>query len=134
MEHQKSSKEELFQFASRFQCNNNECPLAILVLDFTIQLVEIGVENNCLLALIIFSLQHVLINHEPWKYKMKHLCSSNSLVIKELIVPMVLTLMDPPPPLMAGGNLFNATPLVLLQLQSLFKVTDYFNLKSISLV
>ena len=30
----------------------------------------------------------------------EEICCSNSLVIKELIVPMVPTLMDPPPPLM----------------------------------
>jgi len=49
------------------------CGLNLVVLDFTIQLVETGVEHDDLLALIIFSLQYVLVNHEYWKYKMKHI-------------------------------------------------------------
>lgn len=40
-------------------------------MDFTIQLVETGVENDNVLALIIFSLQYVLVNHDVWTYKMK---------------------------------------------------------------
>ncbi|KAI9127540.1 hypothetical protein K1719_000533 [Acacia pycnantha] len=65
--------------------NSNDCPLAISVLDFTIQLVETGVENDCLLALIIFSLQYVLINHESWKYKMKHVRWKVTLKVLELM-------------------------------------------------
>jgi hypothetical protein len=47
--------------------------LNLAVLDFTIQLVETGVENDVLLALIIFSCQYVLVNHEYWKYRIKHI-------------------------------------------------------------
>lgn len=42
------------------------------VLDFTMRLVEIGIENDVVLALVVFSLQYVLVNHEFWKYKVKH--------------------------------------------------------------
>lgn len=42
------------------------------VLDFTMQLVETGVENDVVLALVVFSVQYVLVNHEYWKYKVKH--------------------------------------------------------------
>lgn len=35
------------------------------------QLVETGVENDVVLALVVFSIQYVLINYESWKYKVK---------------------------------------------------------------
>nr|KYP39665.1 hypothetical protein KK1_039024 [Cajanus cajan] len=74
--------------------NSNDCPLAmsvlcsglnLAVLDFTIQLVETGVEHDALLALIIFSLQYVLVNHEYWKYKMKHIRWKITLKVLELM-------------------------------------------------
>lgn len=43
------------------------------VLDFTMQLVETGVQNDIALALVTFSIQYVLVNHEYWKYKVKHI-------------------------------------------------------------
>lgn len=46
--------------------------LCCSVLDFTLQLVETGAEDNMLSSLLIFSLQYVLVNHEHWKYKLKH--------------------------------------------------------------
>ncbi|KAH9696842.1 hypothetical protein KPL71_023355 [Citrus sinensis] len=39
------------------------------VLDFTMQLLETGVENDLVLSLVVFSLQYLLVNHEYWKYK-----------------------------------------------------------------
>lgn len=42
------------------------------VLDFTMELVQTGVENDVALALVVFSFQFVLVNHEYWKYKVKH--------------------------------------------------------------
>ncbi|GAB4838482.1 hypothetical protein Ancab_028026 [Ancistrocladus abbreviatus] len=42
------------------------------VLDFGIQLVEAGVENDFVFALLVFCLQYVFVNHELWKYKDKH--------------------------------------------------------------
>ncbi|XP_042495006.1 uncharacterized protein LOC122074223 [Macadamia integrifolia] len=56
-------------------CEQNEdsCPLAISVLDFTMQLVETGAESDIVLGLVAFSLQYVLVNHEHWKYKKKHI-------------------------------------------------------------
>ncbi|KAH9696845.1 hypothetical protein KPL71_023355 [Citrus sinensis] len=41
----------------------------IEVLDFTMQLLETGVENDLVLSLVVFSLQYLLVNHEYWKYK-----------------------------------------------------------------
>ncbi|XP_074312975.1 uncharacterized protein LOC141648320 isoform X2 [Silene latifolia] len=53
-------------------CEHNAgCPLAISVLDFTVQLIEAGVENEFTFALIVFCLQYVFVNHEYWKYKVK---------------------------------------------------------------
>ncbi|XP_026395785.1 uncharacterized protein LOC113290379 isoform X2 [Papaver somniferum] len=55
-------------------CEQTEecCQLTLSVLDFTMQLVESGAEDDCVLALVVFSLQYVLVNHENWKYKLKH--------------------------------------------------------------
>ncbi|XP_061362673.1 uncharacterized protein LOC133306382 isoform X2 [Gastrolobium bilobum] len=72
--------------------NSNDCPLAISVLDFTIQLVETGVENDALLALIIFSLQYVLVNHEYWKYKMKHIRWKITLKVLELMKKCIISM------------------------------------------
>ncbi|KAG8368145.1 hypothetical protein BUALT_Bualt15G0014600 [Buddleja alternifolia] len=46
--------------------------LLVDLLDFTMKLLDTGLENDTVLALIVFSLQYVLVNHEFWKYKMKH--------------------------------------------------------------
>lgn len=37
------------------------------------KLVESGLENDAVLALLVFSLQYILVNHEFGKYKGKHL-------------------------------------------------------------
>ncbi|KAL2254846.1 UNVERIFIED_CONTAM: hypothetical protein Sindi_0279300 [Sesamum indicum] len=42
------------------------------VLDFTMNLLETGLETDTILALIVFSLRYVLVNHEFWKYKVKY--------------------------------------------------------------
>nr|XP_011457925.1 PREDICTED: uncharacterized protein LOC101300415 [Fragaria vesca subsp. vesca] len=52
--------------------NDSDCTLTISVLDFTLQFMESGVKNDGVLALIVFSLQYVLVNHVYWKYKLKH--------------------------------------------------------------
>ncbi|XP_027354241.1 uncharacterized protein LOC113864573 [Abrus precatorius] len=72
--------------------NSNDCPLAISVLDFTIQLVETGVEHDALLALIIFSLQYVLVNHEYWKYKTKHIRWKITLKVLELMKKCIVSM------------------------------------------
>lgn len=36
------------------------------------QLVETGLENDFVQALVVFSLQYILVNHEYWKYKVKN--------------------------------------------------------------
>ncbi|KAK6136640.1 hypothetical protein DH2020_029623 [Rehmannia glutinosa] len=41
------------------------------LLDFTMNLLETGLETDTVLALIVFSLQYVLVNHEFWKYRVK---------------------------------------------------------------
>nr|GMD96941.1 mitogen-activated protein kinase kinase kinase 1-like [Ipomoea batatas] len=41
--------------------------------------VRTGAENDIVLALVIFSIQYVLVNHEFWKYKVKHARSKVSL-------------------------------------------------------
>ncbi|KAL0383983.1 UNVERIFIED_CONTAM: hypothetical protein Sradi_2792600 [Sesamum radiatum] len=46
--------------------------LLIDLLDFTMNLLETGLETDTVLALIVFSLQYVLVNHEIWKYKVKY--------------------------------------------------------------
>lgn len=51
--------------------HNGGCPLTISVMEFTMQLLEAGVENDFVLALVIFCLQYVFVNHEYWKYKVK---------------------------------------------------------------
>ncbi|KAK9941647.1 hypothetical protein M0R45_007348 [Rubus argutus] len=52
--------------------NDSDCALTISVLEFTLKLMETGVKNDAILALIVFFLQYVLIKHEYWKYKLKH--------------------------------------------------------------
>lgn len=41
------------------------------MLEFAAQLVEKGLESETVVALLIFSLQHILVNHEYWKYKVR---------------------------------------------------------------
>lgn len=48
------------------------CNFILAVLDFTMKLMESGLENDAVLALVVFSLQYILVNHEYWKYKVKH--------------------------------------------------------------
>ncbi|XP_048491889.1 uncharacterized protein LOC104903976 isoform X2 [Beta vulgaris subsp. vulgaris] len=51
--------------------HNGGCPLTMSVLDFTMQLLGAGVENDFVHALVMFCLQYVFVNHEFWKYKVK---------------------------------------------------------------
>ncbi|XP_038902765.1 uncharacterized protein LOC120089385 isoform X2 [Benincasa hispida] len=55
-----------------FEHNDTDSPLCISLLDFTMPLMETGLENDAILALIAFCLQYILVNHEYWKYKVKH--------------------------------------------------------------
>ncbi|KAH0977984.1 hypothetical protein GBA52_027703 [Prunus armeniaca] len=52
--------------------NDGDCSLTISVLDFTVHLMDTGLKNDAVLALIVFCIQYVLVNHEYWKYKVKH--------------------------------------------------------------
>ncbi|KAK4401435.1 hypothetical protein Sango_0884200 [Sesamum angolense] len=46
--------------------------LLIDLLDFTMNLLETGLETDTIFALTVFSLRYVLVNHEFWKYKVKY--------------------------------------------------------------
>ncbi|EXB39261.1 hypothetical protein L484_024956 [Morus notabilis] len=65
--------------------NDNNCLLTTAVLDFTMQLMETGFENDTVIALIVFSLQYVLANHEYWKYRVKHTRWRITLKVLELV-------------------------------------------------
>ncbi|CAH9056682.1 unnamed protein product [Cuscuta europaea] len=66
-------------------CEQNDCQLTLSVLNFTAELVQTGAENDIVLALVIFSIQYVLVNHEFWKYKVKHARWKVSLKALEVI-------------------------------------------------
>ncbi|WZZ02488.1 hypothetical protein YC2023_074816 [Brassica napus] len=75
--------------------NDTSCPLVIsgkfvveycwMFLEFTMQLVEGGVENDLVLALIVFSLQYVLVSHESWKYNHGHMRWNVTLKVIEVM-------------------------------------------------
>ncbi|CAL1353161.1 unnamed protein product [Linum trigynum] len=65
--------------------NNYDIPLVISVLDFTINLVERRIESDSVLALVAFCLQYVLVNHDSWKYKVKHARWRVTLKVLELM-------------------------------------------------
>ncbi|KZV41118.1 hypothetical protein F511_09314 [Dorcoceras hygrometricum] len=46
--------------------------LLIDFLDFTVKLLDTGLENDTVLALIVFCIQYVFVNHESWAFKVKH--------------------------------------------------------------
>ncbi|XP_058098868.1 uncharacterized protein LOC131243494 isoform X2 [Magnolia sinica] len=70
-----------------YDCEQNGecCSLTISVLDFTMQLVETGVEDDMVSALVVFSLQYVFVNHEHWKYKLKHVRWKVTLKVLEVM-------------------------------------------------
>ncbi|KAL5706010.1 hypothetical protein ACHQM5_024227 [Ranunculus cassubicifolius] len=57
-----------------FDCEQTEgcCSLTLSVLEFTKQLVEMGAEDNTSISLVMFCLKYILVNHEHWKYGVKH--------------------------------------------------------------
>ncbi|XP_058002713.1 uncharacterized protein LOC110643732 isoform X2 [Hevea brasiliensis] len=74
------------------ELNDYEKPLTISVLEFTMQLVETGIENELVLALVVFSLQYILINHEYWKYKLKNVRWKVTLKVLEVLKKCVLSI------------------------------------------
>ncbi|GLT69630.1 hypothetical protein SLA2020_417670 [Shorea laevis] len=72
--------------------NDNDYPLAISVLDFTMQLVETGLEDDSILALVVFSLQYVLVSHEYWKYKAKYVRWKVTLKVLEVMKKCILSI------------------------------------------
>ncbi|KAI9181025.1 hypothetical protein LWI28_010510 [Acer negundo] len=71
--------------------NDYDCPLVISVLDFTLELVKTGLENNFVLALVVFSLQYILVNHEYWKYKVKHVRWKVTLKVLEVMKTCIIS-------------------------------------------
>lgn len=73
-------------------CEQNDCSLTLSVLDFTIQLVDTGFDNDVVLALVVFSLQYVLVNHEIWTYKEKHTRWKVTLKVLEVVKKCLLSI------------------------------------------
>ncbi|WCJ39807.1 hypothetical protein M5689_020767 [Euphorbia peplus] len=71
--------------------NEYDNPLAISVLEFTLQLLETRSESDLVLALIAFSLQYILINHEFWKYKVKHVRWKVTLKVLEVMKTCIMS-------------------------------------------
>ncbi|KAJ0076745.1 hypothetical protein Patl1_36100 [Pistacia atlantica] len=71
--------------------NDYDCPLTISVLDFTMQLVETGLENDFVQALVVFSLQYILVNHEYWKYRVKNVRWKVTLKVLEMMKTCILS-------------------------------------------
>ncbi|KAI4376103.1 hypothetical protein MLD38_013896 [Melastoma candidum] len=69
-----------------------ECSLTMSVLEVTMQLIENGWESDVVLQLIVLSLQYILVNHENWKYKMKHLRWEVTQKVLELMKKCILSL------------------------------------------
>jgi nuclear pore complex protein Nup188 len=65
--------------------NDTSCPLVISVLEFTMQLVEGGLENDVVFALVVFSLQYILASHEYWKYNHGNMRWKVTLKVIELM-------------------------------------------------
>ncbi|XP_058213125.1 uncharacterized protein LOC131325082 isoform X1 [Rhododendron vialii] len=72
--------------------NDNCCQLTLSVLDFTMQLVQTGVENDVVLALVVFAFQYVLVNHEYWKYKLKHARWNVTLKVLKVMEMCILSI------------------------------------------
>lgn len=68
-------------------CEKTEdcCSLTLSVLEFTKLLVEIGAEDDMAISLVLFCLQFVLVNHELWRYGVKHARWKVTLKALELI-------------------------------------------------
>jgi nuclear pore complex protein Nup188 len=54
------------------------------------QLVEARLENDLVLALVVFSLQYILVNHEYWKYKVKHVRWKVTLKVSVIFMPAAI--------------------------------------------
>ncbi|XP_021286367.1 uncharacterized protein LOC110418076, partial [Herrania umbratica] len=67
-----------------------DCLLTISVLDFTMQLVRTGVEDDIVVSLVVFSLQYILVNHEYWKYKVKNTRWKVTLKVLEVMKTCIL--------------------------------------------
>ncbi|XP_030450648.2 uncharacterized protein LOC115672831 isoform X2 [Syzygium oleosum] len=75
-----------------YEQNDYDCSLTVSVLEFTMKLVESGLENDAVLALLVFSLQYILVNHEFGKYKAKHLRWKVTIKVLELTRTCIMSL------------------------------------------
>ncbi|KAG9442579.1 hypothetical protein H6P81_018433 [Aristolochia fimbriata] len=77
-------------------CEQNEdnCSLTMSVIEFAIQLVEAGVDNNAVSSLAVYLLQFVLVNHEQWKYKLRHTRWGVTLKVLELAKQCIKSVSD----------------------------------------
>ncbi|XP_021988826.1 uncharacterized protein LOC110885447 isoform X1 [Helianthus annuus] len=76
--------------------NDSSCPLAVSVLELTFQLLQKGIENDFLLALTVFSIQYVLINHEYWKYKVRHSRWKVTLKVLDVLKTCIVSISHSP--------------------------------------
>lgn len=75
-----------------YEQNDYGCSLTVSVLEFTMKLVESGLENDTVLALLVFSLQHILVSHEFGKYKAKHLRWKVTVKVLELMRTCIMSI------------------------------------------
>ncbi|KAK9129506.1 hypothetical protein Sjap_009993 [Stephania japonica] len=74
-------------------CEQNEysCSLTTAALDLTMQLVEEAADDDITATLVVFFLQYVLVNHEHWKYKLKHGRWKVTLKVLELMKTCIVS-------------------------------------------
>ncbi|XP_048128814.1 uncharacterized protein LOC115735783 isoform X2 [Rhodamnia argentea] len=75
-----------------YEQNDYDCSLTVSVLEFTTKLVESGLENDAVLALLVFSLQYILVNHEFGKCKAKHLRWKVTVKVLELMRTCIMSI------------------------------------------
>ncbi|CAN4119728.1 unnamed protein product [Withania somnifera] len=73
-------------------CEQSDCQLTLSVLDLTMQLMDSGIENDVVLALVIFSIRYVFVNHEFWNYKIKHARWKVTLKVLEVLRKCILSI------------------------------------------
>ncbi|XP_073159038.1 uncharacterized protein [Henckelia pumila] len=66
-------------------CEQIDCSLSLSVLDFTMKLLDSGLENDSVLALIVFCIQYIFVNHESWTFKVKHTRWNVTVKVLELM-------------------------------------------------
>ncbi|XP_068639968.1 uncharacterized protein [Aristolochia californica] len=77
-------------------CEHNEdnCSFTVSVIEFAMQLVGAGVDNDVVSSLVVFLLQFVLVNHEQWQYKLRHARWRVTLKVLELAKKCIKSVND----------------------------------------